>query len=421
MPEFAVIDVETTGLSPAYQHRIIEVAVVVVNERGRVVDTWDTLINPQRDVGAYEVHGLRAADLYDAPRFEEIAGELASLLADRVPVAHNWPFEASFLTAEYERLGFQIPIDVESGFCTLRLAPYYLPTYSRSLEACCECIGYPLKYAHEALEDAKATAALLAHYLEKDGREFTRRWRSIIERALQGRWPEIPVRAARRLPRAHHRRDTPAHFLARLSSRASKPVVADEIAPYVDALDRALLNREISRHEADELVSVANSLGLGRDEVLTVHRMYVYALCARAWADGVITDDERTDLHKVGVLLGLTLDEVEAALREIAAAGEPDVQRSEWADRVGTFRLKPGDKVVFTGEPPGMSRSELEARSEKAGLKVTGSVSRFTRLVVAADTDSLSGKARRARELGVPIVDVATFLRMLEALGNGQL
>jgi exonuclease, DNA polymerase III, epsilon subunit family len=270
VPHFAVIDVETTGLSPAHQHRIVEVAVVLVDEDGLIEEAWDTLINPQRDVGAYDVHGIRAADLYDAPRFEDIAGELASLLAGRVPVAHNWPFEASFLTAEYERLGIKIPLDHQSGLCTLRMALHYLPVSSRSLEACCECIRYPLKYAHEALEDAKAAAALLAHYLGQDGPAFTRRWRPVIERALERRWPEIPVGAARRLSRAHHRSEAPTHFLARLSTRASKPVVADEVAQYVDALDRALLNRDISRYEADELVSIAHSLGLGRDDVLAL-------------------------------------------------------------------------------------------------------------------------------------------------------
>lgn len=66
---FAVVDVETTGLSPAYQHRIVEVAVVLVDKDGQVVVTWDTLVNPRRDVGASDVHGLRAAELLDAPPF----------------------------------------------------------------------------------------------------------------------------------------------------------------------------------------------------------------------------------------------------------------------------------------------------------------------------------------------------------------
>lgn len=120
---FAVVDVETTGLSPAYQHRIVEVAVVLVDKDGQVVVTWDTLVNPRRDVGASGVHGLRAAELLDAPPFEEIAGGLTSLSPGRVPVAHNWPFEADFLAAEYGRLGVEVPLDRQSWLCTRSFAP----------------------------------------------------------------------------------------------------------------------------------------------------------------------------------------------------------------------------------------------------------------------------------------------------------
>lgn len=421
MPSFAVIDVETTGLSPAHQHRIVEVAVVLVDENGRVVHEWDTLVNPRRDVGATDVHGLSAAELYDAPSFEEIAGELKSLLEGYVPVAHNWPFEVNFLAAEFARLGVGIPLDRESGLCTMRMAGHYLPIGCRSLAACCEFIGYPLRHAHEALADATATAALLAYYLRRDGQDFIRRWRAVIERVRAVRWPHIPLGSGRRFPRAHHRTAPPTHFLARLSSRAPKPVVPDEVAPYIEALDRALLNREISRHEAEELVSVANLLGLGREDVLSVHRMYLRALCFQAWTDGVVTDEERADLHKVGELLGLPAEDVECALAEAATSQEtPAYGQNEhvWhlVGQVGVFRLQRGDKVAFTGEPKGLSRNSLEERSRLAGLHVTNSVSRRTRLLVAADTDSLSGKARRARQLGVPIVDVQTFLRMLDAL-----
>ena len=58
-------------------------------------------------------------------------------------------------------------------------------------------------------------------------------------------------------------------------------------------------------------------------------------------------------------------------------------------------------------------RDELEARATDAGLRITSAVSRKTRLVVAADPDSESTKARRARELGIPIIAEQVFLAML--------
>src|SRR5690554_5320694 len=101
MSGYAVIDIETTGFSPAHNHRILEVAVILVDSAGNRVYQWDTLINPVRDVGATEIHGLSGGDVYSAPTFDQIAPELGSLLRGRVPVAHNLNFDAPFLAAEF--------------------------------------------------------------------------------------------------------------------------------------------------------------------------------------------------------------------------------------------------------------------------------------------------------------------------------
>ena len=75
--------------------------------------------------------------------------------------------------------------------------------------------------------------------------------------------------------------------------------------------------------------------------------------------------------------------------------------------------LHVGDAVCITGTTA-TPRDELEARAANAGLRVTSTVSRKTRLVVAADPDSESGKARRARELGIPLIAEPVFLAMLD-------
>ena len=89
MSRYAVLDLETTGLSPANHHRIVEVAVVLVDDAGQTVYEWATLVNPERDVTASEIHGLTGADVYRAPTFSQIAGQLTKLLSGRVAVAHN--------------------------------------------------------------------------------------------------------------------------------------------------------------------------------------------------------------------------------------------------------------------------------------------------------------------------------------------
>ena len=62
-------------------------------------------------------------------------------------------------------------------------------------------------------------------------------------------------------------------------------------------------------------------------------------------------------------------------------------------------------------------RAEITAQARAAGLRMTSSVSRRTTVVVAADPDSLSGKARDARACGVPVVNEHVFLRVLAAMG----
>jgi DNA polymerase III subunit epsilon len=258
---YAVIDIETTGLSVGHHHRIVEIAVVLVDDDGNVVYEWETLLNPQRDVGATEIHGLTAADLYSAPTFEQIAAELGSLLGGRVPVAHNLSFDGPFIAAEYERLGYSVPLGRTCGLCTMRLASRYLPAGPRTLEACCDCIGCRIESAHAALEDARATSRLLSHYIRMDG-DFLQSWAEVISDAQRGDWPRIPAGEAVRVSRQTAAAATGQHFLARLASRAPRSEVHPEANSYLALLDRALLDRQLSRHEQDELVSVAEINGI---------------------------------------------------------------------------------------------------------------------------------------------------------------
>ncbi len=166
MPGYAVVDVETTGLFPGGQDRIVEVAVVQVSPAGEPEASWATLLNPQRDLGPQHIHGIAAADVLGAPTFDQVAGTLAALLAGRVFVAHNASFDMCFVRAAYEGLGHDVPVVPETSLCTMRWAGHLMPHAPRTLAGCCQCAGIPLDGAHAALVDATATAALLRHYLE---------------------------------------------------------------------------------------------------------------------------------------------------------------------------------------------------------------------------------------------------------------
>lgn len=375
--------------------------MVHLDSRGAVEDRWCTLVNPGRDLGAQHIHGIRTADVLDAPTFDEIAGRLARLLRGRSPVAHNLRFDLAFLRAEFGRLGVTVPLDVDLGLCTMRLAGRFLPSAGRSLAACCKAAGIRLTNAHSALHDAHAAAELLAYYLRRAGQPPP--WASVCAEAARVPWPDLPLRRVAPVPRraAAGREE---HFLQRLVARLPR-VDGEHADAYLDLLDRALVDRHISVSEARGLAEFAREVGLGREQVVELHERYLEALAAAALEDGIVTDAERADLVQVTALLGLEEAHLDRALKR-AADGERPVRRG-----LGEFRLAPGDEVVFTGQLDA-PRHVWEKRAIDAGLRPADSVTRRTKILVAADSDSQSGKARRARQIGVPIVDAETFLRL---------
>jgi DNA polymerase III subunit epsilon len=134
---YAVIDTETTGLLPNHRHRVIEIAVVLLDARGRIEHEWVTLLNPQRDLGPQHIHGILTADVLAAPEFADVARHLGGLLAGRMVVGHNVEFDLGFLRAEFGRLGFGVPLITERSMCTMALAGYLYPGAKRTLGACC--------------------------------------------------------------------------------------------------------------------------------------------------------------------------------------------------------------------------------------------------------------------------------------------
>lgn len=162
---YAVVDTETTGFSPRHGDRVLELAVVHLDAAGRVEAQWETLVNPGRSVGATHVHGITAADIAAAPRFDDVAEHVAGLLSGRVVVGHNIAFDLRFLASEFELVRRPLG-DVES-LCTQELAATYLPGPKRTLAVCCEQAGVVNRHAHSALGDTLATAELFQFYLRQ--------------------------------------------------------------------------------------------------------------------------------------------------------------------------------------------------------------------------------------------------------------
>lgn len=403
---FAVVDVETTGFSPT-RDRVLEVAIIHVDETGRIGDQFCTLIDPRRDVGPTRVHGLRASSVTGAPTFQEAAPAIWRWLAGRVFVAHNVRFDLTFLDAELARCGLRLP--PPPTLCTMRLSGHYLPQRpARTLGACCEAAGIALVDHHSALADALAAAQLLGHYRAAH-RELPASWADELEEAARLEWASVAVpagfRAVTRVEQAI-RRSSDRAPLADLV-HALPHGQAGEADSYLGVLDRVLEDRLVTSAELAELTEVAAAWGLTQEGAQAAHRRYLADVAAAAWRDATVTDAERADLLEVARLLGVRPDEVVDILE--------DARRQPTGARPGGTPLAVGDRIVFTGEME-RDRDQLTKLAEGAGLRVTGAVSGKTALLVTSDPLSQSGKARRARELGVRVVTEQVFLYLAEAL-----
>jgi DNA polymerase-3 subunit epsilon len=105
--EFVVVDVETTGASWLQGDRVTEICAVRVRGDGAILDEYRTLVNPERPI-PYEITTLTSitCDMVQrAPRFCEVAAEVARALAGAVFVAHNASFDWRFVRAELKRAG----------------------------------------------------------------------------------------------------------------------------------------------------------------------------------------------------------------------------------------------------------------------------------------------------------------------------
>lgn len=403
---FAAIDLETTGLSPRTD-RVVEIAVIQLDRDLSPCGEFATLINPGRDIGATHIHRITARDVVGAPRFKQVAPMLLDVLHDRVVVAHNVQFDLRFLYAEFARMGISLP--ELPAMCTMQLAPQYLRGLpARSLAACCVAAGIPLDGAHAAAVDARAVALLLACYARTD-HQLAAGWARALAEAARIPWPALPPVLTQLVTReiVARSRAQEVPFLARLVQQLPRAETDTGVESYLAVLDTVLEDRRVTATEADSLRDLAVSLGVGAGAAIAAHQMYLRALAVAAWADGVITDAESADLGEVARLLGLPASAVEI---ELAAARGMTPQM---AIPVNGRALHAGDAVCITGSTA-TPRDELEGRAFDAGLRITSAVSRKTRLVVAADPDSESAKARRARELGIPLIAEQVFVAMLD-------
>lgn len=160
MSRYAVIDFETNGLMPEQGGRALEVAAVLV-EDGRIVDSWQSLMNPGGRVPSFitALTGITPAMVREAPPPEQVMAGIAGFVGDATLVAHNASFDRRFWQHELARTGRE---DARDFLCTVLIARRLYPwAVNHKLATLVDLHGIPVDGRHHrALADAAMTAHL---------------------------------------------------------------------------------------------------------------------------------------------------------------------------------------------------------------------------------------------------------------------
>ena len=159
--KYAIVDLETTGHSPITGDRMIQIAIVIMSD-WCIEKTFTSFIHPGKPIPLFiqDLTNITDEDVADALPFEAHADYIYELLQDAVFVAHNTDFDLCFLQAEFTRAG--LPKWHGKKMDTVELAKILYPTsLSYKLGDLASDLNIPLKSAHRADDDAKATAMLL--------------------------------------------------------------------------------------------------------------------------------------------------------------------------------------------------------------------------------------------------------------------
>ncbi len=165
---FVVIDLETTGTAP--RHAGITEIGAVKTRGGEVVGEFQTLVDPGVPIPPMIVAltGITDAMVTAAPRIEQVLPSLLEFMGDAVLVAHNAPFDIGFLKAACRTHGYRWPGNEVVDTVTLaRRVTTKEEAPNKKLSTLARVFGTRVTPSHRALDDARATAEILHHLLER--------------------------------------------------------------------------------------------------------------------------------------------------------------------------------------------------------------------------------------------------------------
>lgn len=167
MEKYVVIDLETTGHSPAKGDKIIEVGIVII-ENDEIIDEYTTFLNPGKPIPTFVANltGISDNDVVHAPTFAQQAEQIVNIMRNGYIIAHNVPFDLGFLNAELESIGMETLMNpvldtVELSRILYPQAPGF------KLGQLAEYLHITHNEPHRALSDAYVTAKLFLKLKQK--------------------------------------------------------------------------------------------------------------------------------------------------------------------------------------------------------------------------------------------------------------
>ena len=165
-----ILDTETTGLSTAEKHRIVEIGCIELNNQIPTNKIFHEYLNPKRKVSedAYKIHGYSDKFLSNKKTFSEIAIGFLNFIKNKKIIIHNAAFDLSFLNYELKLINQKV-IDKNNIIDTLEIARQKYPGAQNSLDALCKRfnIDNSRRGKHNALMDCQLLKEVYINLVEQ--------------------------------------------------------------------------------------------------------------------------------------------------------------------------------------------------------------------------------------------------------------
>ena len=165
-----ILDTETTGLSVAEKHKIVEIGCIELEDQIPTKNVFHAYINPKRPVSeaAYKVHGYSDQFLSDKKTFLEISEDFLNFIKNKKIIIHNAPFDLSFLNYELKLINLK-GLDKDNIIDTLEVAREKYPGSPNSLDALCKRfnIDNSKREKHSALVDCNLLKEVYINLLDQ--------------------------------------------------------------------------------------------------------------------------------------------------------------------------------------------------------------------------------------------------------------